>query len=196
MHCRFLHLHRAGRSTTPVPAFSSLRTSNPATGYQKVAAEEPDMMKINDQAPLEAVSREHSRIQKRRFSTCNNFRIIYTCLAILLSGWLLSAVFDQQKSRNTSSTSRDNHDYFSDFKGFAECNIRASELYIPPPQDQHGFHKPNDFCHDRKRLVEAMSGGGRIGFDAPYQSRGTLPAWQSVLMLTDHHRLQPPLVQC
>lgn len=70
--------------------------------------------------------------------------------------------------------------YFGLFEGFSECGIRAVQLYEPPAVDSLGFHKPDTFCRDRKHLLRALSEGGRIGFDAPYQPRGILLHIQKV----------------
>lgn len=129
-----------------------------------------------------------------RFMVVNSFRIACTCLLALIFGWFVSG-FTQQTRSNRSSLTSAHHaqNYFSTFKGFAECNIRVDNLYILPPKDQRGFHAPDIFCHDRKRLLEALSGGGRVGFDAPYQSRGNILKYSSQQQLTDPHRLHLPL---
>lgn len=64
------------------------------------------------------------------------------------------------------------HNYFSNFEGYSECGLRAVDLYSPPPQDERGFYEYGTFCHSRKQLLKALSDGGRIGFDAPYKTRG------------------------
>ncbi|OAL20275.1 hypothetical protein AYO22_08987 [Fonsecaea multimorphosa] len=61
--------------------------------------------------------------------------------------------------------------YFNSFRGSSECNIRAIDLYQPPSQDQLLHGPPTVYCPRRKELLEAMSGGGRIGFDTPYFPR-------------------------
>lgn len=63
--------------------------------------------------------------------------------------------------------------YFGHFHGFSKCNIRATDLYLPPLQQSLTDDGPNPYCHDRKSLLKAMSNGGRVGFEAPYSSRGT-----------------------
>lgn len=73
------------------------------------------------------------------------------------------------------------HNYFSNFEGYSECNLRAVELYSPPPQDEKGFYEYGTFCHDRKQLLKALSEGGRVGFDAPYRARGEIAGFQRIL---------------
>lgn len=62
--------------------------------------------------------------------------------------------------------------YFGSFHGFSECNVRATDLYIQP--DLSTIPKLGSvWCVSRKSLLESMSYGGRVGFDAPYSPRGT-----------------------
>lgn len=62
-----------------------------------------------------------------------------------------------------------NYDYtpyitIDGFKHFAQsekCHLSSLEVYQPTKA----------LCQNRQQLMDAMSDGGRIGFDAPYQSR-------------------------
>ncbi|RPB19477.1 hypothetical protein L211DRAFT_859060 [Terfezia boudieri ATCC MYA-4762] len=56
----------------------------------------------------------------------------------------------------------DTVDSLSDFKYRSECNISSLDLHVP--------YSP--LCSSRAQMLEAMSGGGRIGFDGPYIPRG------------------------
>lgn len=58
-------------------------------------------------------------------------------------------------------------DSFADYKYRDECDISSLDLHYP--------HQ--ELCKDRQSLLDAMSGGGRAGFDAPYQSRGCDMRW-------------------
>ncbi|KAL9125645.1 MAG: hypothetical protein Q9217_005181 [Psora testacea] len=58
--------------------------------------------------------------------------------------------------------------YFAHFEGHQECGITSSDLYTPPQLTDSSRPKHSLFCHDRPHLLEAMSSGGRHGFDAPY----------------------------
>jgi hypothetical protein len=62
--------------------------------------------------------------------------------------------------------------YFGRFEGFADCGIRAKDLYKLPTRDHHGNMPIDAFCPNRRTLLRALSDGGRIGYDAPYQSKG------------------------
>lgn len=102
----------------------------------------------------------------------------FLCLCTgLLAGLLLSTSVDTQRSCwsnrcRTIATNDQVDNYFDTFQGFAECQIRASELYTNSETDGHHLHSPNIFCGDRNTLLQALSNGGRIGFDAPYMPRG------------------------
>lgn len=109
-----------------------------------------------------------------RIRSFNKGLLILVSLVFWLS-WLvlpLSELGNHGKSTNAAFTS-DLQNYFHNFEGSSECNIRATELYAVPSKDHLGFYSPGTFCHDRKKLLTALSEGGRIGFDAPYRPRGT-----------------------
>ena len=60
-------------------------------------------------------------------------------------------------------------DTFATYKYRNTCNISSLDLHL-------AF---SPLCTDRKDLIQAMSGGGRIGFDAPYMPRGCDMRWFS-----------------
>ena len=62
--------------------------------------------------------------------------------------------------------------YFGQFEGFEKCGIRASDIYIPPAVTELGLWRTTNYCTNRAQLLEAMSTGGRVGFDAPYSAKG------------------------
>ena len=55
------------------------------------------------------------------------------------------------------------------FAGSRECGILQEDIYTAPCP-----LKPNvsPFCGKRATLLEAMSGGGRNGFDEPFVGKG------------------------
>ncbi|KAL9125071.1 MAG: hypothetical protein Q9217_005676, partial [Psora testacea] len=63
----------------------------------------------------------------------------------------------------------DRIDTFSTYKYRNTCDISSLDLHSP--------FAP--LCSDRKSLINAISGGGRIGFDAPYMPRGCDMRWFS-----------------
>lgn len=73
-------------------------------------------------------------------------------------------------------------DHFSDWVKSETCSMSSLDLYKPELP----------MCKTRSDLLAAMSGGGRVGFDAPYQTRGcgesSHPRFRYTLRLT----LLPP----
>ncbi|KAB8346230.1 hypothetical protein FH972_023275 [Carpinus fangiana] len=67
-------------------------------------------------------------------------------------------------SRLTDAT-----DGFKHFKQDSQCSLNSLELHAP--------FEP--LCTSKDNLLEAMSGGGRIGHDAPYSPRGCDMRWFS-----------------
>ncbi|KAI9889265.1 MAG: hypothetical protein M1814_005640 [Vezdaea aestivalis] len=63
----------------------------------------------------------------------------------------------------------DTTDTFSSYKYRNTCNISSLDLHAP-------F---SPLCDNRQSMLEAMSSGGRIGFDAPYIPRGCDMRWFS-----------------
>lgn len=125
-----------------------------------------------DSSSISNLLEECAPIMTRALS--KTYIVLYVCVGLLL-GWLLIPLPYQYGERRAASTRKASVsllNYFGGFNGFAECNIRAAELYSMPPKDKLGFYDYNTFCHDRKHLLKAMSEGGRVGFDAPYQSQG------------------------
>lgn len=58
-------------------------------------------------------------------------------------------------------------DHFAHYKRADGCDFRSTDLY----------KADKDQCADKHSLLKAVSDGGRIGFDAPYQSRGCDMRW-------------------
>ncbi|KAF7509382.1 hypothetical protein GJ744_008105 [Endocarpon pusillum] len=71
-------------------------------------------------------------------------------------------------------------EYFHTFSGNTECGIGLSDLYVPPQKNDKGDYARGAFCPNREKLLEAMTGGGRHGFDAPYYPKGCHYRWYSV----------------
>lgn len=62
---------------------------------------------------------------------------------------------------------KDYQDTLTDFKYHSTCNVSSLDLHAP-------F---SPLCSSRAAMLEAVSGGGRIGFDAPYIPRGCDMRW-------------------
>jgi hypothetical protein len=57
------------------------------------------------------------------------------------------------------------------FAGSRDCDISQGDIYhVPWPTSP----KTSPFCKNRATLIEALSGGGRHGFDEPYVGKGIL----------------------
>lgn len=69
------------------------------------------------------------------------------------------------------------HSHFVEFEGGLDCRISSQELYIPPRHDSARAKKAFPFCKDRAALLDAVSGGGRHGFDMPFTPRGCHYKW-------------------
>ncbi|KIW58173.1 hypothetical protein, variant 2 [Exophiala xenobiotica] len=97
---------------------------------------------------------------------------------LMYLGWIVLPLAGHWDAPNQSDKVpiiyQDFSNYFGSFHGFAECNIQASDLYIPAKDVNHAY------CSRRQDLLESMSHGGRIGFDAPYQPRDCHYRWYTV----------------
>ncbi|KAL8777700.1 MAG: hypothetical protein Q9213_007743 [Squamulea squamosa] len=70
-------------------------------------------------------------------------------------------------------------DFFNHFEGRQDCGIASTDIYIPPVATLASTKKHSLYCPNRARLLEAMSGGGRHGFDTPYFPVGCHFRWYS-----------------
>ncbi|KAL8720142.1 MAG: hypothetical protein Q9225_002957 [Loekoesia sp. 1 TL-2023] len=68
---------------------------------------------------------------------------------------------------------------FNHFEGRQDCGIASTDIYIPPIARQATDKKHSLYCPNRATLLEAMSGGGRHGFDTPYFPLGCHFRWYS-----------------
>ncbi|ETI20120.1 hypothetical protein G647_08154 [Cladophialophora carrionii CBS 160.54] len=96
------------------------------------------------------------------------------CLLPIHGHWSLTGQSDKVPHQAS-----DLNNFFNDFQGYSECNIRMADLYAPLGHDASQVSH-DGYCPRRKDLLEAMSSGGRIGFDAPYFPRGCHYRWYSV----------------
>jgi len=55
------------------------------------------------------------------------------------------------------------------FAGSRECAISQSDIYLAPIPLKPGV---SPFCKNRATLLEALSNGGRYGFDEPFVGKG------------------------
>ncbi|PKY01401.1 hypothetical protein P168DRAFT_312551 [Aspergillus campestris IBT 28561] len=71
-----------------------------------------------------------------------------------------------------------NHDFLAEYAGHRQCGLSSLSLF-EPPQDTKLY------CQTRDSLLNAMSNGGRHGFDAAYTSQGCSYRWFSVSQVCD-----------
>lgn len=62
--------------------------------------------------------------------------------------------------------------YLAQFVGREECGISSKHLYNPPTANGDELELKDAYCQNRASLLDAMSNGGRHGFDAPYIPQG------------------------
>lgn len=67
--------------------------------------------------------------------------------------------------------------FFDHFEGRQGCGIASTDIYIPPIALHSTTKKHSLYCPNRGKLLEAMSGGGRHGFDTPYFPLGCHFRW-------------------
>ena len=72
-----------------------------------------------------------------------------------------------------------NISFFNHFEGRQDCGIASTDVYVPPFASPASNKKHSLYCPNRAKLLEAMSGGGRHGFDMPYFPLGCHFRWYS-----------------
>jgi len=85
-------------------------------------------------------------------------------------------LYDDLLSGDTTQTaplSNPGIDSLAQFKGHQECGLSVSSIYHRPLEGNDG---DGPYCPTRKSLLEAMSSGGRHGFDAAYAGKGSYEA--------------------
>ncbi|KAL8832339.1 MAG: hypothetical protein Q9191_000340 [Dirinaria sp. TL-2023a] len=87
----------------------------------------------------------------------------------------------EQSPREVMARSRESSKaykrFFNHFEGHQECGIYSTDLYTPPIAGKTNNHL--HYCPNRAKLLTAMSGGGRHGFDAPFSPAGCHYRWYS-----------------
>ena len=87
--------------------------------------------------------------------------------------WFLRAQADSPFANSLSSS------YFDHFEGHQDCDITSGDLYRRPSKSSEDGQKLLPYCKNRATLLEALSGGGRHGFDAPFYPAGCYYRWYS-----------------
>ncbi|KAF9893761.1 hypothetical protein FE257_009931 [Aspergillus nanangensis] len=82
--------------------------------------------------------------------------------------WLIRDIFYLPFSPSTTLTDAPN--LLDHYVGHKKCGISSSSLYTGPQGSDHGS-SDTPYCENRGSLLNAMSNGGRHGFDAAYTSQ-------------------------
>lgn len=69
--------------------------------------------------------------------------------------------------------------YFTHFEGHQDCGFTSKDLYTPPIPLDEDTPKHTLYCRNRATLLDAMSSGGRHGFERPYFPAGCHYRWYS-----------------
>ncbi|KAK9333325.1 hypothetical protein V1520DRAFT_332341 [Lipomyces starkeyi] len=77
-------------------------------------------------------------------------------------------------------------DYFHDFYGAEECGLSSTDLYNPHINADGTLTRP--YCANKQKLLDALSGGGRIGFNSPFHPLDCEYRWfdpEEICMILD-----------
>ncbi|KAL9019184.1 MAG: hypothetical protein Q9185_003565 [Variospora sp. 1 TL-2023] len=100
-------------------------------------------------------------------------------LAVCGTLWLRSLVSRPRQLDRIPFSRTDVDDLFNHFEGRQDCGIASTDIYVPPIAHSSTDAKHTLYCPNRATLLEAMSGGGRHGFDTPYVPMGCHFRWYS-----------------
>ncbi|PMD66107.1 uncharacterized protein K444DRAFT_640065 [Hyaloscypha bicolor E] len=107
--------------------------------------------------------------------------VLLFCLLAYMVLWLpLSLLFGASNGRPSSQHQwmivEPGEDAFKHFAGSRDCGITQSDIYLAPwPMNP----KVSPFCKNRATLLDALSGGGRYGWDEPFVGKGCTYRWFS-----------------
>ncbi|PBP20119.1 hypothetical protein BUE80_DR008768 [Diplocarpon rosae] len=105
--------------------------------------------------------------------------VLFCCSAYIVFlplSYILQAMFAHRATR--AVVIEYGEDAIKHFSGSRECGILQTDVYTTPWPSQ-----PNSspFCGKKAQLLEALSGGGRQGFDEPFVGKGCTYRWFSTL---------------
>ncbi|OJJ76365.1 hypothetical protein ASPBRDRAFT_406209 [Aspergillus brasiliensis CBS 101740] len=100
-------------------------------------------------------------------------------LGVFYIVWLIRDVFYYPfyASSKQSLSPKDANDLLAPYVGRQECDISSLSLFSPPQPGDGERASSNPYCQSRDALLNAMSSGGRHGFDAAYTSQGCSYRW-------------------
>ncbi|KAK9475129.1 uncharacterized protein V1510DRAFT_405721 [Dipodascopsis tothii] len=79
-------------------------------------------------------------------------------------------------------------DHFTDFYGAEECKLSSNSLYNPQLAPDGSLAPARPYCKNKADLLAALSGGGRAGFNMPFQPLGCEYRWfdpEEICMILD-----------
>ncbi|KAL8692238.1 MAG: hypothetical protein Q9218_002691 [Villophora microphyllina] len=118
---------------------------------------------------IESPSSAESRgLDKPKPRLARGILVFFGAVLIILILWARSVLYEPHQTDRVPFSQADVDDFFNHFEGHQDCGISSTDIYLPPPSHLASAKKHSLFCPDRASLLQAMSGGGRHGFDTPY----------------------------
>ncbi|KAI4275476.1 MAG: hypothetical protein LQ337_003189 [Flavoplaca oasis] len=168
-------LSRPRRLSPPRRALSSSATQSMAYPFPRFssAPQTPQYVK-----GVESPSSWQSRgFDKPRSYATRWLLLSLTATAIFLVLLAKSLASHPRGTDRIPFSHSDIDDFFDHFEGRQGCGIASTDIYIPPVALHPTTRKHSLYCPNRAKLLEAMSGGGRHGFDTPYFPLGCHFRW-------------------
>ncbi|KAI9799246.1 MAG: hypothetical protein M1833_004124 [Piccolia ochrophora] len=124
-------------------------------------------------------STPHDMAQRRRpfYTSARFFIIVITFAAIVLYIFRPFSSKASNQSDRVPFSIEAVEDYFNHYEGRQDCGIASRDLYTPPARNGKDGKPVPPYCQNRASLLDAMSGGGRHGFDAPFTPNGCHYRW-------------------
>jgi hypothetical protein len=110
-------------------------------------------------APAQASGPRHSQTESR------------TLFLALMEGFRSELVIELGWMSSTDTTS---DSFFAHYEGRQECGVSSADLYVPAKVTAGDHALKHAYCPNRAAVMEAMTGGGRHGFDALFSPKGIL----------------------
>ncbi|KAL8667033.1 MAG: hypothetical protein Q9202_000955 [Teloschistes flavicans] len=118
---------------------------------------------------IESPSSAESRgLDKPKPRLTRGILLLFGAVIIFLILWAHSLFHEPRQTDRVPFSHEAIDDFFHHFEGRQDCGISSTDVYLPPPAHLASAKSHSLFCRNRASLLEAMSGGGRHGFDTPY----------------------------
>ncbi|GAT26591.1 similar to An02g04010 [Aspergillus luchuensis] len=108
-------------------------------------------------------------------------------LGVFYIVWLIRDVFYYPfyASSKQPLTPKDTNDLLAPYVGRQECDISSLSLFSPPQPGDGERASSNPYCQSRDALLNAMSNGGRHGFDAAAEVCDILRKFDGIVFVGD-----------